>query len=214
MPQHAATNQGAPRPPGGRRASKAEVQRRLDHADKLLRDGKPRAEVVDSMVRTFTISVRAADSYIARVRERWAEESKGGRETERASTLARLDRLSGKAERRGSFAAAVSAEKLKAQVNGLLAPQAIEVKATVTQEVSAAQEEEQSDQARAEELMSIAWCLTHMMSSREVEVTPRLVDSARGLLKAAGDLARLVGATDEPALAPPRLLPGRTSTGG
>lgn len=34
-----------------------------------------------------------------------------------------------KAEKRGAFAAALSAEKLRAQINGLLAP--VEVKATV-----------------------------------------------------------------------------------
>ena len=91
MPRNAAKTGRPPSPPGGRRVSKAEVQRRLDHADKLLRDGKSRADVVDSMVWTFGVSTRAADSYIAKVRERWAEESKGGREVERAATMARLD---------------------------------------------------------------------------------------------------------------------------
>jgi hypothetical protein len=88
--------------------SKTEVAQRLDHADKLLRDGKPRAEVVESMTRMFGVSTRAADSYIAKARERWASESKDVREVERGVTLARLDRLSGKAEHRGAFAAAVS----------------------------------------------------------------------------------------------------------
>jgi hypothetical protein len=131
MPQNAAKNRGPKKPPGGRRVGDAEVQRRLDHADKMLREGKSRAEVVDSMVSTFGLSTRAADSYIARTRERWAEDSKGVREVERGAALARLDRLSGKAEMRGQFGAAVSAEKLRAQVTGLLVPQAVEVKATI-----------------------------------------------------------------------------------
>jgi hypothetical protein len=133
---------------------KAEVQRRLDHADKLLRDGKARADVVDSMVRTFGVSTRAADSYIAKVRERWAEESKGTRDVDRSATLARLDRISGKAENRGAFGAAVSAEKLRAQVTGLLVPQAVEVKATIA--TAAAPDENLSDAAIAEELSAIA----------------------------------------------------------
>ncbi len=192
MPQLAAKNRSPTKPPGGRRVSAAEVQRRLDHAEKLLREGKPRAEVVESMTRTFGVSTRAVDSYIARTRERWASESKDVREVERAVTLARLDRLSGKAEHRGAFAAAVGAEKLKAQVNGLLAPQAIEVKATVTSATPAA-DENLSDQQIAEELASIGWVLASMLERGEVQVTPSLVESVRGLIKDVRTLGQHVG---------------------
>lgn len=54
------------------------------------------------------------------------------REVERAAALARLDRLSAKAEARGAFAAAVSAEKLRAQIGGLLAPVEVKVAAEPT----------------------------------------------------------------------------------
>lgn len=201
MPQHAARKRGARKPPGGRRVSEAEVQRRLDHADKLLREGKPRAEVVESMARTFGVSTRAADSYIAKVRERWATDSKDVREVERAVTLARLDRLSGKAEGRGAFGAAVSAEKLKAQVNGLLAPQAVEVKATVTHATAAA-DENLSDQQIAEELAGIGWVLASMLERGEVQVTPSLVESVRGLIEETRGLAVLVGLIPAPARLP------------
>ena len=81
--------------------SQAAVQRRLDRTDKMLREGTARAELVESMTRTFGVSTRAADSYIAKARDRWADESKDVREVERAATLSRLDHLSGKAEKRG-----------------------------------------------------------------------------------------------------------------
>lgn len=199
MPQHAAKKRAARPPPGGRRVSAAEVLRRLDHADKLLREGTPRAEVVESMTRMFGVSTRAADSYIAKARERWADQSKDVREVERGVTLARLDCLSGKAEHRGAFAAAVSAEKLKAQVNGLLAPQAIEVKATLTNGTPSA-DESLSDQQIAEELASIGWVLASMFERGEVQVTPSLVESVRGLIKDVRTLGQHVGLL--PAAAP------------
>ena len=42
----------------------------------------------------------------------------------------RLHHVSAAAEKRGAFAVVVSAEKLRAQINGVLAP--LEIKATVT----------------------------------------------------------------------------------
>ncbi len=93
----------------------------------MLRDGQARVEVIEVMRRRFGASTRAADSYIARARERWATESTDIREVQRTATLARLDRLFARAERRGAFAAAVSAEKLRAQICGLLAPRDIHV---------------------------------------------------------------------------------------
>jgi hypothetical protein len=129
MPQHVAKKRPSPPPGGGRRVSAVEHQRRLDFAEKLLREAKPRAVIVETIRRTFACSTRAVDSYIAKVRLRWAAESKDAREVERAAALDHLHRLSLKAEKRGAFAAAVSALKLRAQINGLLAP--VEVKATV-----------------------------------------------------------------------------------
>lgn len=176
------------------------MQRRLDHADKLLREGKPRAEVVESMARTFGVSTRAADSYIAKVRARWATESKDVREVERGVTLARLDRLSGKAEGRGAFGAAVSAEKLKAQVNGLLAPHAVE--ATTVTHATAAADENLSDQQIAEELASIGWVLASMLERGEVQATPTLVESVRGIIKEVRTLGQLVGLIPTPTTVP------------
>jgi hypothetical protein len=136
------------------------------------------------MTSTFGISTRAADSYIARARERWAEESKDVREAERAATLARLDRLSGKAETRGAFSAAVSAEILRAQVNGLLAPQAVEVKATLA--TAKPPDAALSDAAIAEELAAIASVLAYMVKAGHIEVTGGLIGDVRELAEAVG----------------------------
>lgn len=185
IPQTAAKGESTRKPPGGRRVSKPEVQRRLDHADKMLRDGKPRAEVVESMVSTFGVSTRAADSYIARARERWAEESKGAREVERTSTLARLARLSGKAEKRGHFGAAVSAEKLRAQVTGLLAPHAIEVKATIAAPPPQP-EEPLTDEDIDRELSEIALFFAYVLQGRALAPSADVVENVRVLAELVG----------------------------
>jgi hypothetical protein len=184
MPQNAAKKEGRTKPPGGRRVSASEVQRRLDAVDEMLRAGKTRAEVVESMVRAFGLAPRSADSYIARARERWAEESKGDREVARTAALARLDRLSGKAEDRGAFGAAVAAEKLKAQVSGLFAPQQLDVRAAVVP--AAPPEDEMSEQTIGEELAAVAALLARMITAGEVEATPDLVSDVRTLAEAVG----------------------------
>lgn len=198
-----ATTKPLPPPGRGRTVTDAEKVRRLDVAERMMRDGVSRAAIVEAMGQQFGLSTRAADEYMRRARERWATESKDVRDVERGVTLARLDRLSGKAEGRGAFGAAVSAEKLKAQVNGLLAPQAIEVKATVTNATPAA-DENLSDQEAAEELLSIGRVLTSMLRQHEVEVTPALVESVRGLITEVRALGQFVGLIPGPVPALPR----------
>lgn len=201
MPQHAAKNGARAKPPGGRRASGAEVQARLDFADKMLRDGHSRGDVVDAMAAKFGVSTRAADSYIARARRRWAEESKGTREVERGAALNRLDRLSGKAEKRGQFGAAVSAEKLRAQVTGILAPQAVEVKATVTP-AATSNDESMTDEQIVEELAQCAEFMAYMLVERRdkpVTPTPQIIESVRLLVGEVRKLGQIVGILRAPA---------------
>ena len=95
----------------------------------------------------------------------------------------------------------MSAEKLKAQVNGLLAPQAIEVKATATN-ATPAPDENLSDQQIAEELASIGWVLASMLERGDVQVTPTLVESLRGLIKDVRALGQHVGLIPVPAPLP------------
>lgn len=181
MLQHAARNGARAKPPGGRRASGAEVQVRLDFADKMLCEGHSRADVVEAMTSKFGVSTRAADSYIARARARSADESKSAREVERVAALSRLDRLSGKAEKRGQFGAAVSAEKLRAQVTGILAPQPAEVQATVAP-ATTAPDAEMTAQRIVEEMADIAVFMSYMLETHEVELTPRLTESVDTLI--------------------------------
>ena len=111
--------------------SKAEYALRLDLADRMLRDGRSRADVVKAMRAEFGSSTRAADAYMRRTRDRWTSESAATRPTDRDATIARLEHLSGKAEKRGAFAAAVGAERLLADVRGVRAPERVEVHADV-----------------------------------------------------------------------------------
>src|SRR4051812_17870601 len=106
MPQLAAKK----RPPGGRRVSRIEMDRRLQVAEAMLRDGQSRREVVLELGRRFGASPRTSDEYITRVRSRWIEEGAEARKTERERAVARLRYISRKAEAKGAFAAAVNAE--------------------------------------------------------------------------------------------------------
>lgn len=203
MPQHVAGNGGRTKPPGGRRASGAEVQARLDFADKMLRDGRSRGDVVGAMASRFGTSTRAADSYIARARRRWVEESKGTREVERVAALNRLDRLSGKAEKRGQFGAAVSAEKLRAQVTGILATQAVEVKPAVATTTS--NDEAMTDEQIVEELAECASFMAYMLVERRdnpLTPTPQIMDSVRLLVGEVRKLGQIVGVLHAPLPAP------------
>lgn len=126
------TNTGMPRiaakkgPPGGRRASAAEVDRRLSRVEQLLRDGNDRASVVAIVGHEFGVGARTVDDYIARARSKWNRESAETRADDRLTALSRLDELSRKAEKRGAFGAAVAAERLRVDVQGLKAPEQIE----------------------------------------------------------------------------------------
>jgi hypothetical protein len=181
--------------------SQVEVQRRLDYADNLLRNGKSRADVVAEMAGTFGISTRAADSYIARVRSNWVEESKAGREVEREAALARLDRLSGKAEQRGQFGAAVSAEKLRAQVTGILEPKTVNVTASV--EATPAARDLTEEECYAE-LAGLVGDVAEYVRSCAVVPTPKLLADVKALADALG--LRIV-----PADGPPKALRGRSA---
>ncbi len=164
-----ATN-GTPPPGGGRRVTEAEKQRRLDATERLMRDGASRAAIVEAMGKRFGVSPRAADEYIRRARERLSFEARGTRETERAETVARLDQLSRKAETRGAFGAAVNAERLRAQVLGLMAPQAVEMQATVHttahQASSSPEDEDLTEEQIDAELEAIAEVLSASRNSR------------------------------------------------
>ena len=151
---------GTPPPGGGRRVTEAQKFQRLDVTEHLMRGGASRAEILGALSEQFGLSTRAADAYAGRARQRLAVEAKGTRETERATTVSRLDHLSKKAEARSNFAAAVGAEKLKAQVLGLMAAQAVEVRATVqTNPESSPEDEDLTAEAVDEELAAIAEAL-------------------------------------------------------
>lgn len=165
------TRIGTPPPGGGQRVTEVEKLRRLDVTERMMRDGASRADVLGAMGTQFGLSTRAADEYMRRARERLAVEAKGAREDERAATVTRLDHLSKKAEARGAFGAAVNAERLRAQVLGLMAPQAVEMRATVRAHAHDAWSPEDEDLTEEQidaELEAIAEVLGASRASRVV----------------------------------------------
>lgn len=73
--------------------------------------------------------------------------------------------------------------------------------------IAPAADENLSDQQIAEELASIGWVLASMLERGEVQLTPSLVESVRGLVNETRGLAVLVGLVPVP-VSLPALLPG------
>jgi transposase len=182
MLRHAATKRPQT-PPGGRRVGAAEVERRLAVVESLLREGRSRSEVVNEMAARFGASTRTADDYIARVREAWAGNAGARREAERGATIARLEDLSRKAEKRGNFAAAVAAERLLADVRGVRAPQELEVRTTQAQPPP---EVDLTEEQIVEELSSAVEVLARALARGPTEPTRALAEAARELAEAVG----------------------------
>jgi hypothetical protein len=182
MPRHAATK-ARQAPPGGRRVGSAEVERRLAAVESLLREGRSRQEVVAEMASRFGASTRTADDYIARVRHAWAGDAAARREADRGATIARLEDLSRKAEKRGAFGAAVGAERLLADVRGVRAPQELEVRTTQAQPPP---ELDLTEEQVVEELSSAVEVLARALARGPTEPTRALAEAARELAEAVG----------------------------
>jgi hypothetical protein len=91
---------------------------RLDHVERLLREGRSRADVVTELAR-HGASPRSVDRLIAECRQRWANEAAEQRPSALAVTLVRLDRLSPILEAEKAWGPLVQLEKLRADVQGL-----------------------------------------------------------------------------------------------
>ncbi len=111
----------AARPPGGRRQSKAEVERRMARADELLRQSAPRGAIVTVMAAEFSAAPRTVDDYLARVRRRWETDNASSAEVERERAVLRLERLAEKFEDKEAWTALVNVERLLIDLRGLRA---------------------------------------------------------------------------------------------
>lgn len=123
---------GAVRPPGpSARPTRVQLEQRVDLAAAMLAAGRSRMAIVGELTTRYGIALRSADRVLAAARRRCAAESEGARREVRERMLARLDALSTAAESRGAYAAAVAAERLKADVVGLKSPAQLDVRTTV-----------------------------------------------------------------------------------
>src|SRR5262245_32480117 len=95
MPQHAAKRN----PPGGKRVSEVERERRLQAVAQLASAGHSRAAIVTICRSKLGMSVRTVDEYLAEVKRRWAAASSVNLREQRGRMLQRLDDLGLKLER-------------------------------------------------------------------------------------------------------------------
>jgi len=121
MPRHAAPK----RPPGGKRAGRAEVSRRLA----LVADRLAVGDTLEVIAAKLRLPARTVDDYARRVRERWQAAAAVTLPEARARALARLSRLAQRLERERAWPSLVAVERLRCDVEGVRAPLAVEVQA-------------------------------------------------------------------------------------
>ncbi|MBI4702103.1 MAG: hypothetical protein HY744_13290 [Deltaproteobacteria bacterium] len=166
------------KPPGGKRVSRAEVERRMAEVERLALEGRSRSEIVAAL-RELGTAPSTTDAYLARVRDRWIADGEAGRPAERERAVARLRGLSRSAEARGAFGASVAAERLAAEILGLRAPERHEVtgdgvgKLVFTVEVPELSTEVRDAEAAARANRQIAAAERRMSSSGAPEPSRR-----------------------------------------
>lgn len=102
-------------PPGGKRASRAEVERRSRSIEQMLASGKTRHE----MARATGMPLRTVDEYARRVRARWQEDAQAHANDARGRALRRLLALRERLLAANAWGPLVSLERLIADVEGV-----------------------------------------------------------------------------------------------
>jgi hypothetical protein len=121
---------GGKRSKRGPRKSKAEVDRNLELADKLLGEGQGR-QVVMAKLGARGVAAASVDRYIARVYERWKEDRERASPALFEQRLERLGRLARRLEKEKKYVPLVQVERLLNMMLGVNAPERHEVKAAV-----------------------------------------------------------------------------------
>lgn len=103
-----------------RKVTREEKRRRMTATERMLVTLPSYGAVVNAFVELFGTTERCAEIYIARVRAVWAAEEKADREKVRAELDRSAKAVFSDAMGRGKHAAAVSALRIRAQLNGLL----------------------------------------------------------------------------------------------
>ena len=95
------------------------VQKRMEVADKLLGEGTPMPAYLAAMAE-MGCDQTTAYRYAANVRKEWAVRRAAERAHDAEARIERLTRLSYKFEREGEYTPLMAAEKLLAQISGVL----------------------------------------------------------------------------------------------
>ena len=102
-------------PPGGRRVTDAEVQRRLTRVESMLAKGMTRSEVVGQM----GLPERTTDEYIARVRQAWRAQGESASQDARSRALDRLLALRERLLQERAWSPLVRVEQLLCELEGV-----------------------------------------------------------------------------------------------
>jgi hypothetical protein len=128
------TSRKKPEPPPREAAAKGGsvtfVQReeRLLKTETLMLQGATRPDLLRDLGALYGIGSTQVDDLAAQVRERWEEdaEKQETREQAKAAAIKRVSGIAYAAHQEGNLSVAVQAEKLRAQIEGTLAPTKVE----------------------------------------------------------------------------------------
>lgn len=140
-------------PPGGKRTTAAEVQRRLRFVEDCLSKGMARQTIVTLCRSNFNMPPRTTDDYLRRVKEAWQEVAKQSRPERLQQTRARLMLLRETLFEANAWAALMNLEKILVDVDGLRSP---EPNHWENHEVSAGAFEDASDEEIYNEIIKAA----------------------------------------------------------
>jgi hypothetical protein len=104
-----------PQPPGGRRVSNAEVQRRLVRVEGMLAKGTTRSEIVSQM----GLPERTTDEYIARVQHAWRVQGQSASQDARSRAQDRLLALRERLLAERAWSPLVRVEQLLCELEGV-----------------------------------------------------------------------------------------------
>lgn len=104
------------------KASRVEIERRIDEVEQFLVSGLPRGAIVTACSARWSVSRRQVDVYLSRARERLRSGARFDRPLEIGRAIARFDALYSKALAEKNWRLAMQLERSRAQLLGLNAP--------------------------------------------------------------------------------------------
>jgi hypothetical protein len=173
------------------------VARRTARVEELLALGRSPAQVEEVCLREFRMPGRTTREYVRRVRERWAADAARSRPERRQEARARLLALREEARRSKSLAAAVAAERLLLDLDGLRSEEL-----RVAEEPPPPQPELNWDQC-VREIAEAAAAIGREIRHHGRRLAPETLDRLRS---AADEIVKTVGPAPKPEVVPEALL--------